>query len=384
MSIELILIIILNIALIGLIGLFLYKKFQQFGLGKDQDGQRELMKNLVNEVYGEITQKVSEQSRGILKQEQQLIESNLKSRQEQIEKVISELRRELSSRQDEIRKLEGERNKQFSMVSTHIREHQNITKELQLSTERLNKVLQNNQKRGEWGEYILDDILRTAGLVEGVHYVKQQVLGKSLVKPDITLLLPNDRRVAVDAKFPFSAIQKMVETESKLEKDKYRREFINDVKSKVKDLSQKGYINPEEGTLDYTILFVPNEMLFSYINQEAPAVIELAMKSRVAIVSPFTFLVVARTIMESYRNFMIENNLRDIIKYISDFVTEWERFEGEFSDFDRQLLKLRQVYDKISGTRFNRMRLRINRIEEYRHGMLETAEVQKLEEGKAN
>lgn len=384
MSIELILIIILNIALIGLIGLFLYKKFQQFGLGKDQDGQRELMKNLINEVYGEITQKVSEQSRGILKQEQQLIESNLKSRQEQIEKVISELRRELSNRQEEIRKLEGERNKQFSMISTHIREHQNITKELQLSTERLNKVLQNNQKRGEWGEYILDDILRTAGLVEGVHYVKQQVLGKSLVKPDITLLLPNDRRVAVDAKFPFSAIQKMVETESKLEKDKYRREFINDVKSKVKDLSQKGYINPEEGTLDYTILFVPNEMLFSYINQEAPAVIELAMKNRVAIVSPFTFLVVARTIMESYRNFMIENNLRDIIKYISDFVNEWERFEGEFSDFDRQLLKLRQVYDKISGTRFNRMRLRINRIEEYRHGMLETTEVQKLEEGKAN
>lgn len=218
----------------------------------------------------------------------------------------------------------------------------------------------------------------------GVHYVKQQVLGKSLVKPDITLLLPNDRRVAVDAKFPFSAIQKMVETESKLEKDKYRHEFINDVKSKVKDLSQKGYINPEEGTLDYTILFVPNEMLFSYINQEAPAVIELAMKNRVAIVSPFTFLVVARTIMESYRNFMIENNLRDIIKYISDFVNEWERFEGEFSDFDRQLLKLRQVYDKISGTRFNRMRLRINRIEEYRHGMLETTEVQKLEEGKAN
>lgn len=53
--------------------------------------------------------KVSEQSRGILKQEQQLIESNLKSRQEQIEKVISELRRELSNRQEEIRKLEGEK-----------------------------------------------------------------------------------------------------------------------------------------------------------------------------------------------------------------------------------------------------------------------------------
>ena len=90
------------------------------------------------------------------------------------------------------------------------------------------------------------------------------------------------------------------------------------------------------------------------------------------IVSPFTFLIVARTIIESYRNFMIENNLRDIIKYITEFVDEWSRFEDGFGKFDDQLGRLRRAFDQIATTRYNRMRLRINRIEEYRHGMLET------------
>lgn len=380
MNVDFLLFLILNVALIGALAFIILRQLQKLKQPdqQEEEQQRQQLKNLVNEVFGEVTQKVGEQSREILKGEQKLIESDLKNKQEQIEKVVGELRRELNQRQEEIRKLEDERGKQFTEISTHIREHQNITKELQSSTEKLSKVLSNNQKRGEWGEHILDDILQTAGLIEGVHYVRQQPLGKTTVKPDISLLLPNKRVVAVDVKFPYSAIQKMADTDSKVEKETYRKEFVTDVKNKVHQLEERGYINLEEGTLDYAIIFVPNELLFSYINQECPEVIDIAMRKRIMIVSPFTFLIVARTIIESYRNFMIENNLRDIIKFISEFVEEWERFEGEFSKFDDQLGKLRQVYDKIATTRYSRMRLRIGRIEEYRQGMLETAQVKTL------
>lgn len=371
MSAEFIAFVILNIALFGTLAFLIIRQLQRL-TKPDEEAERQQLKGLINEIFGEVTQKVGEQSREILKSEQKIIETDLKSKQEQIEKVITELRHELKQRQQEIRELEADRHKQFSQISTHIREHQNITKELQTSTEKLSKVLNNNQKRGEWGEYILDDILRTAGLVEGVHYVRQHTLGSTSVKPDISLLLPNKRTVAVDVKFPYSAIQKMADTESKVEKEAFRKEFVNDVKAKVKQLEERGYINLEEGTLDYAIIFVPNELLFSYINQQCPEVIDIAMHKRIMIVSPFTFLIVARTIIESYRNFMIENNLRDIIKYITEFVDEWSRFEDEFGKFDDQLGRLRRAFDQIATTRYNRMRLRINRIEEYRHGMLET------------
>lgn len=369
MDAQLLLFVVLNIAVIGVVAFVLLNQLKK--QQPDSEEARNKMKSLVNEIFGEVTQKVGEQNRQILRNEKEIISTDLQNRQNQIEKIVLELRRELNERQDEIRQLEGDRLKQFSQISTHIREHQQITKELQSSTEKLSKVLTNNQKRGEWGEHILDDILQTAGLIENVHYSRQHTLGKSNVKPDVTLLLPDKRVVAIDVKFPYSAIQKMADTESTIEKEAYRKEFVQDVKNKVQQLVQRGYINSEEGTLDYAILFVPNEMLFSYINQNCPEVIDVAMRSKIMIVSPFTFLIVARTIVESYRNFMMENHLRDIIKYIGDFVEEWGRFEGEFGKFDEQLDKMRKSYDQITNTRYNRMRLRINRIEEYRHGMLD-------------
>lgn len=370
MDSQFLLFLIVNIALFGVLAFIVMRQLQKMQAGNPEE-DRDKMKSLVNEIFGEVTQKVGEQSREILKSEKEVISTDLRNKQVQIEKIVLELRRELNQRQDEIRRLEEDRLKQFSQISTHIREHQQITKELQSSTDKLSKVLTNNQKRGEWGEHILDDILQTAGLIENVHYSRQQTLGKTTVKPDVTLLLPDKRVVAIDVKFPYSAIQKMADTESPIEKEQYRKEFVADVKAKVQQLVTRGYINAEEGTLDYAILFVPNEMLFSYINQNCPEVIDIAMRNKIMIVSPFTFLIVARTIVESYRNFMMENHLRDIIKYIGDFVEEWGRFEGEFGKFDEQLDKMRKAYDQITNTRYNRMRLRINRIEEFRHGMLD-------------
>lgn len=366
--------ILINVGLLAAFAWFVYwqiNKATSKNKEPSEDEKRQQWKSIVNEVFGEVTSKVGQQSKEILADEKKQIAQDLQNKQQQIEKVVAELRRELHQRQHEIKELEEDRHQQFSKIVTQIKQHQDITKELRTSTDKLQQVLNNNQRRGEWGEYILDDILRTAGLLESVHYVRQRALGKTTVIPDVTLLLPNNRTVAVDVKFPYSAIQKMTETESPTEKETQRKQFIRDVKAKVKQLDERGYINMEEGTLDYAIVFVPNEMLFSYINQECPEVIEYAMSHRIMLVSPFTFLIVARTIMESYRNFMIENNLKEIIGYISDFIEEWGRFEDEFSKFDLHLGRLRRSYDQIATTRYNRMRLRINRIEEYRHGMQE-------------
>lgn len=372
MSSEFFIIILVNVLALGAIGFFIISrlKTQQ----PDEEQERLKLKGLVNEVFGEVSNQVTEQSKQVFRSEQEMIAKDLQNKHSEIEKVVTELRRELKERQRDIQQLENERNKQFSEISTHIREHQKITEKLSEDTTKLRNILSNNQQRGQWGEYILDDILRSAGLVENVHYAKQQAFGTSNVKPDVTLLLPNERIVAIDVKFPYSAVYKMADAETSKAKLDAKKEFVTDVKAKVKQILDRGYINPEEGTMDYAILFVPNEMLFSFINQQAPEVIDLALHKKVMIVSPFTFLIVARTVMESYRNFMIENNLRDIIRFIGDFVEEWGRFEGEFTKFDDQISKMRKAYDQIASTRYNRMRLRIDRIEEYRHGMLADGE----------
>ncbi len=368
MNSEFFILILINVLAIGAVGFFILSKLKT--QQPDEETERLKLKGLVNEVFGEVSNHVTEQSKQVFRGEQEMITKELQNKHAEIDKVVGELRRELKDRQRDIQQIEQDRNKQFSEITTHIREHQKITERLSEDTSKLRNILSNNQQRGQWGEYILDDILRSAGLVENVHYSKQTTFSTSNVKPDVTLLLPNNRLVAIDVKFPYSGVYKMADAETTKQKQDAKREFVQDVKTKIKQITDRGYINAEEGTLDYAILFVPNEMLFSFINQQAPEVIDLALKQKVMIVSPFTFLIVARTVMESYRNFMIENNLRDIIRFIGDFVEEWGRFEGEFVKFDDQITKMRKAYDQISTTRYSRMRLRIDRIEEYRHGML--------------
>lgn len=359
-------IIILNLAGLAAVIWFLYTLRQRLTAGPnttDEAAEQLKLRSMINQVFGEVSTTLAEQSKHVFRNEQEIIATDLKHRQAEIEKVVSELRTELKERQKEIHLLEKTRHEQFSQVATHIIEHQKITEKLSQDTSKLRNLLSNNQQRGQWGEYILEDILRAAGLVEDIHYTRQ-VAFMTKAKPDITLLLPNDRKVAIDVKFPYSAAIKLAEAETTAQKAEAKKLLITDVKAKVKQIIDRGYINPAEGTLDYAIMFVPNEDLFSFINQQATEVIEYAMNNKVMMVSPFTFLIVARTVMESYRNFMVENNLREIIKFIHDFVDEWGRFEGEFLQFDDRLSKLRQTYDKISSTRFSRMRLRIDRIQE--------------------
>lgn len=366
---SLVLLNLLVLVGVAAVAYFLWKQSQNAQPTDDAETQRQVMRSLINEVFGEVTHKVTEQSRQVLRSEQEMIATNLKNRQTEIEKVVGELRGELKERQRDIRQLEQERDKQFSEIATHIKNHQKITEKLSQDTDKLRNILSNNQARGQWGESILYDIMVTAGLIEGTHYRRQVISsGEASTRPDVTLLLPNQRTVAIDVKFPYASVIKMAEAEQPEHKAAAKKAFISDVRLKVKQIIDRGYINPAENTLDYAILFVPNEELFSFINQQAPEVVEYAMKNKIMLVSPFTFLIVARTIIESYRNFMIENKLRDIIRTIGDFVGEWGKFEEGFLKFDDHLSRLKKSYDDLSTTRFRQMRRKIDKIEEYQRG----------------
>ena len=182
------------------------------------------------------------------------------------------------------------------------------------------------------------------------------------------LLLPNHRVVPVDVKFPLSELQKMAETNSKTAKEIHSKQFVKDVRIKIDKVAE--YLGPGMGTLDYAVLFVPNEAVFSYLNQTHPEVIDYAIAKRILMVSPFTFLIVARTIMESYRNFMIGDKLKDVVHHIDDFVGEWSKFKESFSKYGRTLQTLQTDYEQISGTRVRQMERRIDKVKKVGSGGL--------------
>ncbi len=354
--------VLLGIILV-LVFIFLYLILYHFFSPRRFESQT---KDIVNQVFGELSQKLLQQTRQVIAQDKEAIYKDNLHQKEVLTNLVENLRRELKERQQQLQLLEKDRIRQFADLSRALQEHRQITNELKTSTETLANVLSNNQQRGQWGERIIEDILTSAGLIEHIHYEKQKTLGHTSIKPDITLLLPDNKFVAVDVKFPYSEIQKMTAATSQSQKRDHLKRFRQDVKTKLNQLTK--YILPEEGTVDYAIMFVPNEMLFSYINQQLPDLIDEAMAKKVMITSPFTFLIVARTVVEAHRNFQVETNLRNIIQYIDDFIEEWNRFTQEFNKFDTHLTKLRDLFDRLTTTRYKQMNLRIRRIQQYRQG----------------
>lgn len=328
------------------------------------------LRDLVLQALGQSTPQVLEQAKQVLQSEKDSLIANTTKFSEAMQATIGELRRELAERQKEIRSLEQDRNSKFSQLSEALTQQRQLTKDLSTTTQHLTQILSNNQVRGQWGERIIEELLTNQGLVESVHYLRQRPLPDSTVRPDITLLLPNDRMVCVDVKFPFASIQKMSLADSKPAKEAAKKAFVQDVRAKLLEIDSRGYINPDIGTLDFAILFVPNELLFSYINQDFPELIDEALAKKILLVSPFTFIIVGRTIMESYRNFMMEHNLRLIVAQIGEFMNEWDRFALEFGKFDDAIDKLRGQYDKITTTRYRQMQQKINKIKEYQQSQL--------------
>lgn len=324
------------------------------------------IEDVVNKVFGMSVGKIAQQSKQVLEAEKEAISVDLDNKQRTIEKLVRDLKDDIKGRQEEIRSLEQDRVKKFGELTSQLESHRELTNELRVSTQQLAKVLSNNQQRGEWGERIIEDLLQSNGLIEGVHYVRQTTVGEG--RPDIMLLLPNHRNVPVDVKFPYSEIQKMSVAETKDARAMHEKQFERDLRTKIDKVA--AYIHPEEETLDYAIMFVPNEMIFSYLNQKFPSLVDEAISKRVIIVSPFTFLIVARTVMESYRNFMMEDKLRDVIKHVSGFVMEWVKFKDQFAKYGRSIETLQKDYEQINGTRVRQMDKRIEKIEGYRQGSL--------------
>ncbi len=160
MSQEFLTIIVILVAGFGFLFWFVSQKFSALQQGSADE---EKTKDIVNQVFGEVSDKVINQAKHILQSDKEAIYKDTEGKRKAIEKLVQDLKVEIDQRQDEIRKLEQDRNKKFGEIEESIREHRKITTELKTSTQSLSKMLSNNQVRGQWGERIIEDILNNAG-----------------------------------------------------------------------------------------------------------------------------------------------------------------------------------------------------------------------------
>ncbi|MBF0330777.1 MAG: DNA recombination protein RmuC [Candidatus Omnitrophica bacterium] len=292
------------------------------------------------------------------------------SRRQSLESAVRALEARLKDYEQMLVGWEKDRAQKFGAIEKELSSAALATFKLQETTGKLNNVLGNVKLRGQWGERMAEDIITHAGLIEGVNYRKQTQLAASTTKPDITFLLPDNRSVNMDVKFPLDNYLKMVNAPSDLEREVASKEFIRNARARVKELQSRDYINPAENTLDFVLLFIPNEQVFGYIHEVAPEFMDEALKQKVVLCSPFTLYATLAVIRQAHENFRFERDMRKIIQDIEIFVKHYATFKDRFAGLEKLIADLEAGYNDIREKSFKNIDVKIRHIEEFRKGHL--------------
>jgi DNA recombination protein RmuC len=293
------------------------------------------------------------QSNDKLNDKNNQIQTDLSNKKDAIEKMIKQV-------SDQLTTVEKERIGTFTNLRDAIENNIKLTKELSSTTEGLKRVLSNNQQRGAFGEKVAEDLLKMSGFVIGTDYTRLETTGES--RPDFTLYLPDKTKINIDSKFPYANIVNMSETADNEEKKRFKKLFEQDIKKKINDVTSRNYINPEDNTVDFVILFIPNEMIFSFIYESFPEVWQDALNRKVVMTGPFSFTAILRMVKQAYENFRFQKNIQGIITQIKVFGAEFEKYNEEFVKIGDRIDSLHKQYDEVSNTRTKKLQRVVDKI----------------------
>ena len=284
-----------------------------------------------------------------------LIDQQLKSLTSELEKV-SKLMNDL----------EKDRVEKFGELTNQLKTTTEQTTALVQTTNTLREALASTKVRGQWGERMAEDVLRLAGFIENVNYVKQKTIEGAGSRPDFTFLLPRQLQLNMDVKFPLDNYLRYLEADSELEKIKFRNDFLRDVKSRIKEVTTREYINPEQNTVDAVLLFIPNEQIYAFIHEQDSSILDDGIKNSVVFCSPITLFAILAVIRKAVDNFTLEQTSNEILSLLGAFKKQWDEFLGKLELVGKRIGEAQREYEALTTTRRRQLEKPLNRIEDLR------------------
>ncbi len=282
----------------------------------------------------------------------------------QLHQHRQELRHELDRVSGLVVGLQERQAAQHGEMSARLTEAARSTGELADTARHLREALASPKARGQWGERMADDVLRLAGFVEGVNYRRQTALASGSI-PDVTFLLPGGLLLHMDVKFPLDNYVRALEASADHERVAAEAAFARDVRQRIKELSARGYI--ESGvTVDHVLLFIPNESIFSFVHQQDPALVDVALRQRVVLCSPFTLFAVLAVIRQAVEAVQLQQTSDDVLRCLEGFGHQWEQFTEALELVGRRLDTAHRGFEELAGPRRRQLERQLDRVDDLR------------------
>lgn len=247
---------------------------------------------------------------------------------------MQSMQKSLNERLDNAARVVGEVNKELGQVQ-----------EMGRQMKDLQDFLRSPKLRGNIGEQVLKDLLsqyfpqkhfdlqfkfKTGQIVDAVLKTEQGMIG-------------------IDSKFPLENFNKMAQAEAESERAVFLREFMKDVRKHVRDIARK-YILPEEGTVDFAIMYVPSEALYYEIIRAEDDLHSYAQNSKVLIVSPNSFFYFLKVIMMGLQGKKIEEATQKMLTAFQAMAKDNEKIGDELGVMNTHITNASGSMDRLNTT----------------------------------
>ena len=284
-----------------------------------------------------------------------------------LDQVHADMRSELTKLGSIVSELANTSAQKFGQVDQSLRSHAEVTQTLSESARALREAMASPTARGQWGERMAEDVLRLAGFVENVNYVKQTQLDGATGRPDFTFPLPKGHELYMDVKFPMAGYLRYLDADTDAERQAHRAAFLRDVRARVKELAKRDYARESaRSSVDYVLLFLPNEQLTGFIHEGDPGLIDDAMTQRVVMCSPLTLFAFLGVIRQAYDNFVVEQTSDQILALIGSFGIQWQKYSEQLERVKNKFDQLDRQFDELVGTRKRQLEKPLQQLEAVR------------------
>ncbi|MEO7397569.1 MAG: DNA recombination protein RmuC [Ilumatobacteraceae bacterium] len=283
--------------------------------------------------------------------------ADLAAKKDIIESRLGQIQTEVRTDLDRLATLVGQlgesTSQRFGQVDSSLRAHAEITQHLTSTTQGLREALASPNNRGQWGERMAEDILRSAGFIEHKQYRKRTAVeGDGQGIPDFTFIMPKGQVLFMDVKFPMAAYLRYLDATTDAERGTHRATFLRDVRMRVKELAKREYACVDSrAAVDNVLLFVPNETLSAFIHENDPALIDEAMRQNVVICSPLTLFAFLGIIRQAFDNYVMEQTSQEMMQLLGKFAQQWHKYSDAVDRVKKNFDTVHRSFEELATTR---------------------------------
>lgn len=256
-----------------------------------------------------------------------------------------------------------------SALGEQLRQMMTVTTSLGSEAEKLSKALQTGPKvQGDFGEMKLRDLLDkfgfSVGLEYDVQYVMRDAKGKVIrnddtndsMRPDVVLHYPEEKDVIIDAKASLTAFIGYVNATTDEERSRYLEDHVKSVRKHINELADKQYYRYNmdgRQTLDFVIMFIPNEAAMQAALYKDPDLWSYAFNKKVFVTSEQNLYAVLRMLEIAWIQRRQTENQEKVFGLANLMIDRVGDFIERFEDIGDKVDKLQKSYDsahtKLTG-----------------------------------